>query len=117
MRVTRLEIRSFRSIVEGQADYLIVHALGRAQDYDLDEHGVSVIDAQNNGSPDIGLQGRLAFPDGVPNGYRSTPKAAHWDRPLPSSPTFSAEPSTGRRPVLRGPRLRQDTRARVSPAC
>lgn len=39
-------------IVEGQADYLVVHALARALDYDLDEHGVSVIDAQNNGNPD-----------------------------------------------------------------
>ncbi len=39
-------------IVEGQADYLIVHALARALDYDLDEHGVSLVDAQNNGKPD-----------------------------------------------------------------
>ena len=39
-------------IVEGQADYLIVHALAHAINYSLDEHGVSVIDAQNNGSPD-----------------------------------------------------------------
>ena len=38
-------------IVEGQADYLIVHAVARTMDYDLDEHGVSVIDAQNNGHP------------------------------------------------------------------
>ena len=39
-------------IVEGQADYLIVHAMAGSMDYDLDEHGVSVIDAQNNGRPD-----------------------------------------------------------------
>ena len=38
-------------IVEGQADYLIVHALASALEYDLDSHGVSVIDAQNNGHP------------------------------------------------------------------
>ena len=38
-------------IVEGQADYLIVHAVAHAMDYDLDEHGVSVIDAKNNGNP------------------------------------------------------------------
>ena len=38
-------------IVEGQADYLIVHAVAHALDYDLDQHGVSVVDAQNNGSP------------------------------------------------------------------
>jgi putative ATP-dependent endonuclease of OLD family len=38
-------------IVEGQAEYLIVHALARAVGYDLDEHGVAVIDAMNNGHP------------------------------------------------------------------
>ncbi len=38
-------------IVEGQADYLIVHAIAHAMDYDLDQHGVAVIDAQNNGNP------------------------------------------------------------------
>ena len=38
-------------IIEGQADYLIVHAVAQAMGYDLDSHGVSVIDAQNNGNP------------------------------------------------------------------
>lgn len=38
-------------IVEGQAEYLIVHALAHELDYDLDEHGVSLIDAMNNGNP------------------------------------------------------------------
>jgi putative ATP-dependent endonuclease of OLD family len=38
-------------LVEGQAEYLIVHALAHAMNYDLDEHGVSVIDAVNNGNP------------------------------------------------------------------
>ena len=38
-------------IVEGQADYLLVHAMAHALEYDLDQHGVSVIDAQNNGNP------------------------------------------------------------------
>ena len=38
-------------IVEGQADYLIVHAVAHALDYDLDQYGVSVVDAQNNGNP------------------------------------------------------------------
>ncbi len=38
-------------IVEGQADYLIVHALAEAMSFDLDSRGVSVIDAQNNGDP------------------------------------------------------------------
>lgn len=38
-------------IVEGQAEYLIVHALARELGYDLDEHGVSAIDSVNNGNP------------------------------------------------------------------
>jgi putative ATP-dependent endonuclease of the OLD family len=38
-------------IVEGQAEYLIVHAIARELGYDLDEHGVAVIDAMNNGHP------------------------------------------------------------------
>ena len=38
-------------IVEGQADYLVIHALARALGYDLDQHGVTVIDAKNNGNP------------------------------------------------------------------
>lgn len=38
-------------IVEGQADYLLVHAVAHALDYDFDRHGVSVIDAKNNGDP------------------------------------------------------------------
>jgi putative ATP-dependent endonuclease of OLD family len=38
-------------IVEGQVEYMLVHSLSRALNYDLDEHGVSVIDAQNNGNP------------------------------------------------------------------
>lgn len=40
-------------IVEGQADFLIVYAIAHALGYDLDQHGVSVIDAQNNGNPAI----------------------------------------------------------------
>lgn len=38
-------------IVEGQAEYLIVQALARRLGYDLDENGVSVVDAMNNGHP------------------------------------------------------------------
>lgn len=38
-------------IVEGQTEYHLAHALGRALAYDLDEHGVSVIDAKNSGDP------------------------------------------------------------------
>ena len=37
--------------VEGQAEYLIVHSLARQLKYGLDEHGVALIDAQNNGNP------------------------------------------------------------------
>ena len=38
-------------IVEGQSDFLIVEALAQALDYDLDEHGVTLIDAKNGGDP------------------------------------------------------------------
>jgi putative ATP-dependent endonuclease of OLD family len=63
-------------IVEGQAEYLMVHALARAQGYDLDEHGVSVIDAMNNGHPATfaALARALGIPwiavvDGDPSGH------------------------------------------------
>lgn len=36
-------------IVEGQSDYLIMHAVTTLMGYPPDEHGVSIIDAQNNG--------------------------------------------------------------------
>lgn len=38
-------------IVEGQADFLIAHAVAHGLDFDLDQRGVAVIDAQNNGNP------------------------------------------------------------------
>ena len=38
-------------IVEGQTDFVIVHAIAHALDRGLDKYGISVIDAQNNGSP------------------------------------------------------------------
>ena len=38
-------------IVEGQAEHLLVHSFARALGYDLDEHGVALIDAVNNGNP------------------------------------------------------------------
>lgn len=38
-------------IVEGQSDFILLHALGEATGYSLDANGVSVIDAKNNGSP------------------------------------------------------------------
>jgi len=40
-------------LVEGQAEYLIVHGLARALGYALDDHGVALIDAVNNGYPPI----------------------------------------------------------------
>jgi len=40
-------------LVEGQAEFHLIQALGRAMAYDLDEHGAAVIDAQNNGNPAI----------------------------------------------------------------
>ena len=51
-------------IVEGQAEYLIVHSLARGLGYDLDEHGVSLIDAVNNGNP--ALFATLARALGIP---------------------------------------------------
>jgi putative ATP-dependent endonuclease of OLD family len=62
-------------LVEGQAEYLLVHALARAMEYDLDENGVAVIDAVNNGNPEIfaSLARALSIPwlavfDGDPAG-------------------------------------------------
>ena len=40
-------------IVEGQAEHVIVHVAARQLSYDFDEHGISVIDAANNGNPAI----------------------------------------------------------------
>lgn len=39
-------------LVEGQSEYHLVHGIADGLDYNLDEHGVSVIDFQNNGNPD-----------------------------------------------------------------
>jgi putative ATP-dependent endonuclease of the OLD family len=62
-------------LVEGQAEYLLVHALARAMGYDLDEYGVAVIDAVNNGNPETfaSLARALSIPwlavfDGDPAG-------------------------------------------------
>lgn len=37
-------------LVEGQSEYHIVHGMAKGLGYDLDEHGVAVIDFQNNGN-------------------------------------------------------------------
>lgn len=39
-------------LVEGQSEYHILHGMAKAMNYDFDEHGVSVIDFQNNGNPE-----------------------------------------------------------------
>ena len=51
-------------IVEGQADYRLVDSIAHALEYDLDQYGVSVIDAKNNGSP--GTFAALARALGIP---------------------------------------------------
>jgi putative ATP-dependent endonuclease of OLD family len=40
-------------LAEGQSEYALLHALGVALGYDLDQHGVAVIDFQNNGNPGV----------------------------------------------------------------
>ncbi len=40
-------------LVEGQSEYVLLHAIGRALDYPLDRHGIAVIDFQNNGDAAI----------------------------------------------------------------
>ena len=40
-------------LIEGQSEYVLLHAIGRALDYPLDRHGAAVIDFQNNGNADI----------------------------------------------------------------
>jgi putative ATP-dependent endonuclease of the OLD family len=78
-------------IVEGQAEYLIVHALARAVGYDLDEHGVAVIDAANNGNPStfVALARALGIPwiavfdgDAAGSGYVRAIVAKGFDQAL-----------------------------------
>lgn len=40
-------------MVEGVCEYLLLKALGQAKGYDLDQHGVAIIDFQNNGNAAI----------------------------------------------------------------
>jgi putative ATP-dependent endonuclease of the OLD family len=51
-------------MVEGQSEYILLHGLGRVMDYDLDRHGIAVIDYRNNGSlgPFVALARALAIP-------------------------------------------------------
>ena len=39
-------------LIEGQSEYHLLHGMAKAMGYDLDEHGVAVIDFQNNGNPE-----------------------------------------------------------------
>lgn len=64
-------------LVEGPSDYQIVHGVATGLGYDLDEHGVSVIDFQNNGNPAVFavLARALGYPwlmlvDGDPAGHQ-----------------------------------------------
>jgi putative ATP-dependent endonuclease of OLD family len=51
-------------MVEGQSEYILLHGLGRAMGYDLDRHGIAVIDYRNNGSlgPFVALARGLSIP-------------------------------------------------------
>jgi putative ATP-dependent endonuclease of OLD family len=40
-------------LVEGQSEYVLLHAIGRALGFTLDRHGIAVIDFQNNGDAAI----------------------------------------------------------------
>ena len=40
-------------LVEGPSEHLLLHAIGQAYSFDLDQHGVSVIDFQNSGNAAI----------------------------------------------------------------
>ena len=77
-------------LVEGQAEYLVVPALARSMGYDLDEQGVALIDAVNNGNPTTFaiLARALSIPwlavfdgDDAGRGYWSTVSTARSPRP------------------------------------
>jgi putative ATP-dependent endonuclease of OLD family len=51
-------------LVEGVSEYLLLHALGKALGWPLDEHGVTVIDFQHSGS--AGIYPALAEAFGIP---------------------------------------------------
>jgi putative ATP-dependent endonuclease of OLD family len=51
-------------LVEGQSEYHLVHGMAKAMSFDLDEHGVAVIDFANNGNCGMftALARALGFP-------------------------------------------------------
>ncbi len=51
-------------LVEGVTEYLLLHALGKAFEWPLDTHGVSVIDFQQSGS--VGIYATLGEAFGIP---------------------------------------------------
>jgi putative ATP-dependent endonuclease of the OLD family len=51
-------------LVEGQSEYVLLHAIGRALGYPLDRYGIAVIDFQNNGT--AGIYPALATSFGIP---------------------------------------------------
>jgi putative ATP-dependent endonuclease of OLD family len=51
-------------LVEGVSEFLLLQAIGKALGYDLDQHGISVIDFQNNGN--AGIYSALADGFGIP---------------------------------------------------
>lgn len=51
-------------LVEGVTEYLLVHALGKALDWPLDDHGIAVIDFQQSGN--AGIYPALAEAFGIP---------------------------------------------------
>jgi putative ATP-dependent endonuclease of the OLD family len=51
-------------LVEGQSEYLLLHALGEAFNFNLDQHGIAVVDFQNNGS--LGIYAAFADAFGIP---------------------------------------------------
>lgn len=51
-------------LVEGQSEYILLHALGQALGWSLDQRGIAVIDFQNNGS--AGIYPALAEAFGIP---------------------------------------------------
>lgn len=51
-------------LVEGACEYLLVRALGEAIGYDLDQHGIAIVDFQNNGN--AGVYAALADAFAIP---------------------------------------------------
>jgi putative ATP-dependent endonuclease of OLD family len=105
-------------LVEGQSEYHILHGMAKAMGYDFDEHGVSVIDFQNNGNPECFavLARALGYPwvmvvDGDQEGSRfladvrsrnfTCTQMAQRTRQLPAGPLEQQLVSDGLQPELK----------------